>query len=156
LKKPKAKRKSQENRKETDLVLTRDELERYDRQMLIRDLGQAGQERLKRASVVIAGVGGIGSTAAIHLAAAGIGTIGIIDHDEVKLSNLNRQILHWTGDVGNSKVVSASEKLKSVNPRTEIVVVSRMITDRNVAELLSGYDGVVDALDNIETRFLLN
>ncbi len=138
-------------------MLTPGELERYDRQVLIRELGQAGQERLKRARVAIAGVGGLGSTVAIYLAAAGIGTIGLIDHDEVKLSrNLNRQILHWTGDVGRKKVVSAAEKLKNVNPWTEIIAVDRMITEKNVADLLSGFDGVVDALDNLQTRFLLN
>ena len=137
-------------------MLTPGELERYDRQLLIREMGQAGQERLKRARVAIAGVGGLGSTVAIYLAAAGIGTIGLIDHDEVRLTNLNRQILYWTGDVGRKKVVSAAEKLKNLNPWTEIVAVDRMITDRNAADLLSGFDGVVDALDNLETRFLLN
>ena len=148
--------KGQENRKGTEPVLTPGELERYDRQILIREVGQAGQERLKRARVAIAGAGGLGSTVAIYLAAAGIGTIGLIDHDEVRLTNLNRQILHGTGDVGRKKVASAFEKLKNLNPWTEIVAVDRMITDKNVADLLSGFDGVVDALDNLETRFLLN
>jgi adenylyltransferase/sulfurtransferase len=119
-------------------------------------MGQAGQERLKRARVAIAGAGGLGSTVAIHLAAAGIGMISLVDHDEVRLSNLNRQILHWTADVGRKKVASAAEKLKSLNPSTEVVAVDRMITDKNVADLLSGFDGVVDALDNLQTRFLLN
>jgi molybdopterin/thiamine biosynthesis adenylyltransferase len=137
-------------------VLTPHELERYDRQLLIREVGHAGQERLKQARIAIAGAGGLGSTVAIYLAAAGIGTIGIIDHDEVRLTNLNRQILHWTGDVGRKKVASAAEKLKNMNPWTEIVAVDRMIADKNVADLLSGYDGVVDALDNLQTRFLLN
>jgi molybdopterin/thiamine biosynthesis adenylyltransferase len=137
-------------------VLTSDELERYDRQILIRELGKAGQEKLKQARIAIAGVGGLGSTVAIYLAAAGIGTIGLIDHDEVKLSNLNRQILHGTGDVGRKKVFSAFEKLKNLNPWTEIVAVDRMITDENVVDLLSGFDGVVDALDNLQTRFFLN
>jgi molybdopterin/thiamine biosynthesis adenylyltransferase len=147
---------SKENRKEILVVLTSSELERYDRQLLIRGVGLAGQERLKRARVVIAGAGGLGSTVAIYLAAAGIGTIGLIDHDEVRLTNLNRQILHWTGDVGRKKVASAAEKLKNMNPWTEIVAVDRMITDKNIADLLSGFDGVVDALDNLPTRFLLN
>jgi molybdopterin-synthase adenylyltransferase len=156
LKKSEASSSSQKNRKVTDLVLTPDELERYDRQLLIRDMGQAGQERLKRARVAIVGVGGLGSTVAIHLAAAGIGTIALIDHDEVRLTNLNRQVLHWTGDVGRKKVVSATEKLKSLNPWTKIVAVDRMVTDKNVTGLLSGFDGVVDALDNLQARFLLN
>jgi adenylyltransferase/sulfurtransferase len=131
-------------------------LERYDRQILIRELGTAGQERLKKASVAIAGAGGLGSTVAIHLAAAGIGRLRLIDHDEVKLSNLNRQILHWTGDVGRKKVASAAEKLKNMNPWTEIDIADQTITGENIAELLSGFDGVVDALDNLPTRFLLN
>jgi molybdopterin-synthase adenylyltransferase len=137
-------------------VLTPDELERYDRQVLIRELGQAGQERLKRARVAIAGAGGLGSTVAIYLAAAGIGRIRIIDHDEVKLTNLNRQILHWTGDVGRKKVVSAAEKLKNINPWTEIEAVDEMITGKNVLDLISGFSCVVDALDNFPTRFILN
>jgi molybdopterin-synthase adenylyltransferase len=137
-------------------VLTPGELERYDRQMLIRELGESGQERLKRARIAIAGAGGLGSPVAIYLAAAGIGTIGIIDYDKVKLSNLNRQILHGTEDVGRKKVVSASAKLKNLNPETEIVAVDRTITGQNVTDLLSGYDGVVDALDNLQSRFLLN
>lgn len=137
-------------------MLTFGELERYDRQLLIRELGQAGQERLKQARVAIAGAGGLGSAAALYLAAAGIGTIGLIDHDEVRLGNLNRQILHWPGDVGRKKVVSAAEKLKNMNPWTEIVPVDRRITDKNAADLLSGFDGVIDALDNLQTRFLIN
>jgi adenylyltransferase/sulfurtransferase len=119
-------------------------------------MGTASQERLKRARVAIAGAGGLGSAVALYLAAAGIGTIGLIDHDEVRLTNLNRQILHWTGDVGRKKVDSAAEKLKDLNPWTEIVAVDRMITEKNVADLLSDFDGVVDALDNLQTRFLLN
>jgi molybdopterin-synthase adenylyltransferase len=139
-----------------EAVLTPGELERYDRQMLIRELGELGQQRLRRARIAIAGAGGLGSPVAIYLAAAGIGTIGIIDNDEVKLSNLNRQILHGTEDVGRKKVASASAKLKNLNPATEIVAVDRTIIDQNVADLLSGFEGVVDALDNLQTRFLLN
>jgi molybdopterin-synthase adenylyltransferase len=146
----------QENRKEIKAVLTPSEVERYDRQLLIRGMGQAGQKRLKRARIAIAGAGGLGSIAALYLAAAGIGTIGLIDHDEVKLTNLNRQILHGAGDVGRKKVDSLAEKLKNMNPWTEIVAVDRMITDKNAADLISGFDGVIDALDNLQTRFLLN
>jgi molybdopterin-synthase adenylyltransferase len=137
-------------------VLTPGELERYDRQVPIRELGLAGQERLKRARVAIAGVGGLGSVVATYLAAAGIGTIGLIDHDEVKPTNLNRQILHWIGDVGRKKVDSAAEKLRNMNPWTKIVAIDRMITDKNAADLLSDFDGVVDALDSLPARFLLN
>ena len=137
-------------------MLTPDELERYDRQLLIRNMGQAGQDRLKRARIAIAGAGGLGSAVAVYLAAAGVGTLGLIDHDEVRLSNLNRQILHWTADAGRKKVVSAAEKLRSLNPCTEIIATDRTITDRNAAEIVSGYDGIVDALDSLQTRFILN
>jgi molybdopterin-synthase adenylyltransferase len=137
-------------------VLSSGELERYDRQLLIREVGLAGQERLKRARIAIAGAGGLGSIVAVNLTTAGVGRIGLIDHDEVKLTNLNRQILHWTGDVGRKKVDSAAEKLKDLNPWTEIVAVDRMITEKNVADLLLDFGGVVDALDNLQTRFLLN
>lgn len=138
------------------LVLTPEELERYNRQLLIRNMGQAGQERLKRARIAIVGAGGLGSAVAVYLAAAGVGTLGLIDHDEVRLANLNRQILHWTADVGRKKVVSAAEKLKSLNPCTEIIGADRTITEQNALDILSGYDGIVDALDNLPTRFILN
>lgn len=137
-------------------MLTPSELERYDRQLLIREMGPEGQERLKQTKVAIAGVGGLGSAAALYLAAAGVRTIGLLDHDEVKLSNLNRQTLHRTEDIGRKKVVSAAEKLKSINPWTEIITIEQRITDTNVTDLLSGFNGVIDALDNLQTRFLLN
>ena len=93
-------------------MLTIDELERYDRQIMIADIGKEGQEKLKRARVFIAGAGGLGSSAAIYLTAAGVGMIRVVDHDRVELTNLNRQILHWEKDIGKSKVESATEKLK--------------------------------------------
>ena len=96
-------------------MLTPGELERYDRQIMIKGLGEEGQERLKKAKVVIAGGGGLGSVVSIYLVAAGVGTIRIVDHDQVELSNLNRQVLHWDEDIGRSKVTSAAEKLKRLN-----------------------------------------
>jgi molybdopterin-synthase adenylyltransferase len=144
------------NGKETDTVLTTAELERYDRQILIRGMGQAGQERLKRARVVVAGVGGLGSAATLYLVAAGIGTVRLIDHDDVAASNLNRQVLHWTADIGRRKVVSAAEKLKSINNRTALETIDERITEDNASDLVSGFDLIVDAMDNLQTRFLLN
>jgi molybdopterin/thiamine biosynthesis adenylyltransferase len=142
-------------RSEEDM-LTREELERYDRQIIVRGIGEAGQEKLKRAKVVIAGGGGLGSPAALYLAAAGIGTIRIIDHDKVELSNLNRQILHWDRDRGKRKVDSSAEKLSQFNPGVKIEPVAEMISQDNITSLVAGYDAIVDAMDNLETRFVLN
>ncbi|MBE9573654.1 MAG: HesA/MoeB/ThiF family protein [Proteobacteria bacterium] len=137
-------------------MLTVDELERYDRQIMLREIGEAGQEKLKRASVFIAGAGGLGSPAAIYLTAAGIGRIRLVDHDRVDRSNLNRQILHWDNDIGRSKVESAAEKLKRLNPEVEIEAIEETITEANLGELLTGFDLIVDAMDNLPTRYLLN
>ena len=137
-------------------MLTGDEKQRYDRQILIREVGEDGQEKLKRAKVIIAGGGGLGSPASIYLAAAGVGTIRIIDHDKVELSNLNRQILHWDKDVGRSKVDSASEKLSQLNQGVKIEAVEETINESNVSQLVAGFDLIVDALDNLPTRYLLN
>jgi len=137
-------------------MLTRHERERYDRQIMLREIGEAGQEKLKRASVFIAGIGGLGSPVAIYLTAAGIGRIRLVDHDRVDRSNLNRQVLHWDNDIGRSKVESAAEKLKRLNPEVEIEAIEETITEANLAELLTGFDLIVDAMDNLPTRYLLN
>ena len=137
-------------------MLTTDELERYDRQIMIRGFGKEGQERLKRAKVVIAGGGGLGSPVSIYLAAAGVGTIRIVDHGSVELSNLNRQVLHWDKDIGRRKVDSAAEKLKGLNEEVEIEAIDEMITEANVSQLVADFDLVVDAMDNLPTRYLLN
>ena len=109
-------------------MLTADELERYDRQIMIRGIGEKGQEKLKRAKVLIAGVGGLGSPVSIYLAAAGVGTIRIVDHDTVELSNLNRQVLHGDEDVGKNKIDSAADKLRKLNPWLEIEAIAEPIT----------------------------
>jgi len=137
-------------------MLTTDELERYDRQIMIGGFGKEGQERLKRAKVVIAGGGGLGSPSSIYLAAAGVGMIRIVDHGSVELSNLNRQVLHWGKDIGRRKVDSTSEKLKKLNPEIEIEAVDEMITEASVSQLVADFDLVVDAMDNLPTRYLLN
>src|SRR5512136_104790 len=112
-------------------MLTPSERERYDRQIMIREIGEEGQGKLKRSRVIIAGAGGLGSPIAIYLTAAGIGTIRVIDHDEVALSNLNRQILHWEEDVGRKKVDSAGTKLRRLNSTVEIETIAETITEGN-------------------------
>ncbi|MDD4875579.1 MAG: HesA/MoeB/ThiF family protein [Dehalococcoidales bacterium] len=137
-------------------MLTADELDRYGRQIMLRGFGEEGQEKLKKARVVIAGGGGLGSPVAIYLAAAGVGMIRIIDHDRVELSNLNRQILHWDEDIGRRKIDSASEKLKKLNWKIEVEAIEETIAVANVSHLVGDFDLIVDAMDNLPTRYLLN
>ena len=137
-------------------MLTTEERERYDRQIMIRGFGENGQEKLKRAKVIVAGSGGLGSPISIYLAAAGVGTIRIVDHDRVELSNLNRQVLHWDKDIGRNKVDSATEKLSQLNQSVKIEAVEEMINEANISQLVAGFDLIVDAMDNLPTRYLLN
>jgi molybdopterin-synthase adenylyltransferase len=128
--------------------------ERYVRQILI--FGEESQKRLRRSHVLIAGTGGLGSPIAYYLAAAGIGTITLIDYDRVTESNLNRQLLHWTTDIGREKILSAEEKLKALNPSIHIFTWNKKITKWNIASFAQGVDILIDAVDNFETRFILN
>jgi len=137
-------------------VLTKDERERYDRQIMIRGVGEEGQEKLKQARVFIAGAGGLGSVTTTYLAAAGIGVIRVVDHDKVELNNLNRQVLHWDEDIGRKKVDSAQQKLERLNPRVKIEAIGERLTEANISKLVAGFDLIVDAMDNIPTRYLLN
>jgi len=137
-------------------MLTTDERKRYDRQIMIRGLGEDGQEKLKRAKVIIAGSGGLGSAASIYLVAAGVGTIRIVDHDRVELSNLNRQVLHWDNDIGRNKADSAAEKLSQLNQGVKIEAMDETINEANISRLVAGFDLIVDAMDNLPTRYLLN
>ncbi|MFZ7113306.1 MAG: HesA/MoeB/ThiF family protein [Desulfatiglandales bacterium] len=137
-------------------MLSENEKKRYDRQIMIPEFGEEGQEKLKRARIVIAGVGGLGSPIAVYLAAAGVGTIRIIDEDTVDISNLNRQILHWDRDIGRGKVDSAFEKLSEMNHEIKIEAVRATIAEDNVFQLMEGCDLIVDAMDNLPTRYLLN
>ncbi len=130
------------------------ELERYDRQ--IRLFGHRGQERLKRAKVFIAGAGGLGSAVSIYLAVAGVGHLRIVDNDSVDPSNLNRQILHQTLDLGRSKARSAQETLRDLNPEVSVEVFLKTIDEDNVLDLVGDSDLIVDALDNFPTRYVLN
>jgi adenylyltransferase/sulfurtransferase len=130
------------------------ERERYARQILC--LGEEGQARLKRAHIAIAGAGGLGSPAAIYLAVAGVGRLTLIDSDTVEATNLNRQVLHGEADVGRPKVESGAETLRALNPAIRIEGLRAIITEENAAALLGGADGIVDAMDNFPTRFVLN
>jgi len=129
---------------------------RYHRQMLIPGFGESRQKKLKSSRVFIAGAGGLGSPAAIYLAAAGIGNIKIVDRDLVELSNLNRQILHWDKNIGQAKVESASEKLIQINPHINVETFKGTIDESNVLELTRDSDLIIDAMDNFPTRYLLN
>jgi adenylyltransferase/sulfurtransferase len=135
-------------------MLTPEELRRYRRQLPLLD--EAGQENLKAARVLIAGVGGLGTVIAVYLAAAGVGTLRIADCDRVEESNLNRQILHWNGDLGGPKTASAARKLAALNPLIRLEPFPEKIDDRTVEATVKGCDVVVDAMDNFSTRYLLN
>ena len=137
-------------------MLTREARERYDRQIMIRGFGQEGQGKLRKARVFIAGAGGLGSPVATYLTAAGVGMIRIVDQDRVELNNLNRQVLHWTKDIGKRKVDSATQKLRKLNPEVKIEAIGEMITEANISQLVAGFDLIVDAVDNLPTRYLLN
>jgi adenylyltransferase/sulfurtransferase len=137
-------------------MLSEQELERYDRQMMIKGFGPEGQEKLKGAKVLIAGAGGLGSPISIYLAVAGVGRLTIADYDTVALSNLNRQISHWDKDVDRRKVDSAREKLLGLNSDITVNAVSDKIEADNVDDIVGDNDLIVDAMDNVPTRLLLN
>jgi adenylyltransferase/sulfurtransferase len=136
--------------------LTTEQIERYSRQIMVPDLGGKGQVQLRQARVLVVGAGGLGSPAALYLAAAGVGRLGLVDPDRVELSNLQRQILHFTPDIGRAKVESARSKLAQLNPEVEISLYAQRLTDDNAAEILNGYDFVLDGSDNFATKFLVN
>ena len=135
---------------------TQDQLVRYSRQIILREVGGQGQKKLMRSSVLVVGAGGLGSPAALYLAAAGVGKIGIIDCDKVDLSNLQRQLLHETKDIGRPKIESAKEKLLAVNPEIKVVDYNEKLGVDNVFDIIQGWDFVVDGSDNFPTKFLLN
>jgi adenylyltransferase/sulfurtransferase len=137
-------------------ALTPEELRRYARHLILPQVGAEGQRRLKAARVLIVGVGGLGSPAALYLAAAGVGTLGLVDFDVVDPSNLQRQVLHGTADVGRSKLVSAAARLAEINPAVRIVPHDARLTAANALDVLRDYQVVVDGSDNFPTRYLVN
>jgi molybdopterin/thiamine biosynthesis adenylyltransferase len=137
-------------------MLTKNDLVRYERQILYPDIGEKGQEKLKRSHVVVTGLGGLGCAASLYLTCAGIGHVTLIDCDRVELSNLNRQVLHYDEDIGERKPFSAAEKLVKFNSSIEVTPVFRKITARNARELIKGANLVIDGLDNLQTRLIVN
>lgn len=136
--------------------LTNDEIKRYSRHLILPEVGMEGQERLKAARVLLIGSGGLGSPLALYLTAAGVGTIGMVEFDTVDFSNLQRQILHFTPDVGKSKLQSAEEKLKAMNPNLNFIPFNTKLTSENALEILKDFDLVIDGTDNFPTRYLVN
>jgi molybdopterin/thiamine biosynthesis adenylyltransferase len=136
--------------------LTTEQIERYSRQIMVPDLGGKGQIQLRQAHVLVVGAGGLGSPAALYLAAAGIGTLGLVDADHVELSNLQRQILHFTQDIGTTKVDSAKAKLRQLNPEVEVKTYPVRLESANAEFIVADYDFIVDGSDNFSTKFLLN
>ncbi|WP_101525013.1 adenylyltransferase/sulfurtransferase MoeZ [Nocardioides houyundeii] len=136
--------------------LTIDEVRRYSRHLIIPDVGMAGQKRLKNARVLVIGAGGLGSPALLYLAAAGVGTLGIAEFDEVDESNLQRQVIHGQSDVGRPKGESARDSVKEVNPLVEVVLHPERLDNDNVFEVFEGYDLIVDGTDNFATRYMVN
>ncbi len=135
---------------------TDQQMERYSRQIILKDVGGIGQEKLLNAKVFIVGAGGLGSPAALYLAAAGVGTIGIADSDKVDLSNLQRQILHFTNDVNRNKVESAKETLNALNPDVKVLTFHEKVDSSNIKELIDDFDFIIDGTDNFPVKFLIN
>jgi sulfur-carrier protein adenylyltransferase/sulfurtransferase len=136
--------------------LTIDEVRRYSRHLIIPDVGMSGQKRLKNAKVLVIGAGGLGSPALLYLAAAGVGTIGIAEFDEVDESNLQRQIIHGQSDIGRPKAESARDSIKEANPYVDVVVHGERLDNDNVLQVFEGYDLIVDGTDNFATRYMVN
>ncbi|MDO9379128.1 MAG: adenylyltransferase/sulfurtransferase MoeZ [Nocardioidaceae bacterium] len=136
--------------------LTQDEVRRYSRHLIIPDVGMSGQKRLKNAKVLVIGAGGLGSPALLYLAAAGVGTLGIVEFDEVDESNLQRQIIHGQSDIGKSKAVSAQESIAETNPLVNVIVHEERLENDNVLGIFEQYDLIVDGTDNFATRYLVN
>jgi len=136
--------------------LTQDDLVRYSRHLILPEVGQEGQRKLKAARVLCVGTGGLGSPLALYLAAAGVGTLGLVDFDVVDVSNLQRQIIHSTADIGRKKLDSAAEKLKALNPELNVIKHDTLLSSANALDILKDYDVVADGTDNFPTRYLVN
>jgi sulfur-carrier protein adenylyltransferase/sulfurtransferase len=141
---------------EVPLSLTKEQRERYSRHILVPEIGLEGQEKLLNAKVLLLGAGGLGSPTALYLAAAGVGTLGIVDDDDVDLSNLQRQVIHTTDRIGTPKVDSAEISVKAINPDVNVVKYQTRLDASNIMEIIEGYDVIVDGVDNFPTRYLLN
>lgn len=136
--------------------LSDSDIQRYSRHLILPQVGVEGQKKLKKAKVLLIGSGALGSPVALYLAAAGVGTLGVVDFDEVEESNLQRQIIHSTRDVGRPKVASAKDRIRSINPKAEVIVYNLGLTSENALEIFADYDVIVDGTDNFQTRYLIN
>ncbi|MDC7224860.1 MAG: molybdopterin-synthase adenylyltransferase MoeB [Spirochaetales bacterium] len=137
-------------------MLTDNQLERYSRHILLRDMGIEGQERLLESKVLVIGAGGLGAPILLYLAAAGVGTLGIVDGDVVDLSNLQRQVIHATGDIGTAKVESAKESIRAINPDVTVKTYRELALAHNISDLIEEYDFIIDGTDNFPAKFLIN
>src|SRR5512138_3752862 len=137
-------------------MLTEEQIQRYSRHIMLKEVGGKGQRKLLDSKVLIIGGGGLGSPIALYLAAAGVGTIGIADADEVDVTNLQRQVIHFTPDVGKPKVVSAAEKMQAINPDVTVNTYQEWISAANIARIIRDYDFVIDGTDNFAAKFLIN
>ena len=135
---------------------TEEQIQRYSRHILLQDVGVEGQEKIMNARVLVVGAGGLGAPVSLYLAAAGIGTIGIVDADVVDLSNLQRQVIHFTKDVGVPKVKSAEEKIKAINPDVKVETYYKFLDSSNALDIIKEYDFIVDGTDNFPVKFLIN
>lgn len=138
------------------MQFTDEQITRYSRHILLPEVGGKGQKKIAQSRILVVGAGGLGSPAALYLAAAGVGTIGLIDSDVVDLSNLQRQVLHHTPDLGRPKVLSAKEKLQALNPDVHVLTYEERASAKNILELVQDYDVVIDGVDNFPTKFLIN
>ena len=138
------------------MAMTDEQIERYSRHIILKEVGAKGQKKLLNSKVLIIGAGGLGSPAALYLAAAGVGHIGIVDADEVDLSNLQRQVIHSTADIGKAKVKSAKESMVAINPDVEVTTYRMFVDASNVRELIREYDFIIDGTDNFLAKFLIN
>src|SRR5512136_1739261 len=138
------------------MMLTEDQIQRYSRHIILKEVGGKGQKKLLNGRVLIIGAGGLGAPIALYLAAAGVGTIGIADADVVDITNLQRQVIHFTPDVGKPKVVSAAEKMRAINPDVTVNTYQEWVSAANIAGLIADYDFVIDGTDNFAAKFLIN
>lgn len=140
------------------LAFSNEQLERYSRHIILREVGAKGQQKLLKSKVLLIGTGGLGAPAAMYLAAAGIGTIGLVDFDQVELSNLQRQIIHSTSDIGKAKVVSGQETIQALNPDVEVITYREWVSSANIRDIIKDrdYDFIIDGTDNFPAKFLIN
>src|SRR5207245_4219772 len=141
---------------ELPVTLNKDEILRYSRHLSMPEVGMEGQQKLKAARVLCIGTGGLGSPLALYLAAAGVGTLGLVDFDVVDFTNLKRQVIHVTSDVGRPKLESAREKIAAIKPYVNVKTFETKLTSQNALEIFSGFDIIVDGTDDFPTRFLVN